>query len=142
MAQFLIKPALRFFRLPAVTGADHQASARKRVIRLLVACSILLTCVVIAGTTVVITNLRARTLADTERELRTTALLLAEQTARSFEALALVESGLVQRMDKLGITSAAELRERMSGYDAHVMLRDTINGLPHALAETDPSAQM
>ena len=34
-------------------------------------------------------------------------------------------------MDKLGVTSAAELRDRMSGYDAHVMLRDTVNGLPH-----------
>src|SRR5437868_7761454 len=103
MAQSTIKPALRFFRLPAVTGPDHQAGARKRLIRLLAACSFLLACVVVAGTAVVIANLRNRTLADTERDLRTTALLLAEQTARSFEALALVESGLVQRMDNLGI---------------------------------------
>jgi PAS domain S-box-containing protein len=143
MAQSLLKSMLGFSGLPAVTVTDQKVSpadARKRVIRLIVACSILFACVVIVGTAVVIGNLRARTLAGTERELRNMALLLAEQSARSFEALALVESGLVQRMDKLGITSAAELRDRMSGYDAHVMLRDTVNGLPHveSIAVIDP----
>src|SRR5260221_1897884 len=135
MTQSLIKSVFGLFDLPAATGTDRKASsvnARGRIVHLIVACSVLFACVIIAGATIVVTNLRDRTLADTERELRTTALLLAEQTARSFEALTLVESGLVERMDKLGIASAAELRDRMSGYDAHVMLRDTINGLPHA----------
>src|SRR5205085_6288878 len=92
--------------LPAVAGRDRKANparAGTRIIRLIVACSALLACAVIGGAGVTIANFRASALAGTERELRNLALVLAEQTARSFEALALVESGLIERMDKLGI---------------------------------------
>jgi PAS domain-containing protein len=114
-------------------------SAAVRFIQLVVACSALLSCVIIAGTGAVITNLRARALADTERELRNMALVLAEQIDRSFEALALVQSGLIERMDKVGILSADKPHNYMSTYEAHLMLKDTINGLPHieSIAVTD-----
>jgi hypothetical protein len=73
---------------------------------LIVACSALLACAIVVGTGILIANLRAGALANTERELRNTALILAEQTARSFEGLELVESGLVERMNKIGIASS------------------------------------
>jgi PAS domain S-box-containing protein len=88
-------------------------------------------CSIVAGTGIIISNLHAGALANAERELRNIALVLSEQTARSFEGLELVQSGLIDRMSKFGIASAAELRERMAGYDAHVLLKDTVNGLPH-----------
>jgi PAS domain S-box-containing protein len=114
-------------------------SAAARFIQLVVACSALLSCVIIAGTVTVIVDLRVRARADTERELRNMALVLAEQIDRSFEALALVESGLIERTDKLGILSADKLQNYMSTYEAHLMLKDTINGLPHieSVAVTD-----
>src|SRR5690242_8809005 len=94
-------------------GADRPAkpsSAAMRLIYVMAACSALLVCVIIAGTVTVVANLRAQALADSERELRNMALVLAEQTDRSFEAMALVESGLIERMNRLGIFSPDKFR--------------------------------
>jgi PAS domain S-box-containing protein len=136
-----------FLDLLAPARADRKvtaAGARKRLVRRIIACSILFACIAIASAAIMLTNSRARMLADAERELRNTALVLAEQSARSFEALTLVETGLIQRIEKLGVTSTAELRDRLSGYDAHVMLRDTINGLPHveSVSVFDPTGDI
>src|SRR5207245_9210120 len=63
-------------------GADRTAqppSAAARLIHVVAVCSALLMCVIVAGTATIIVNLRARALADTERELRNMALVLAEQ---------------------------------------------------------------
>jgi PAS domain S-box-containing protein len=112
-------------------GAAKPPSAATRLIHLVAACSALLMCVIVAGTITIIINLRARAVAETQRELRNMALVLAEQIDRSFESVALVESGLVERMNRLNIVSADKLRSEMSGHDAHLMLKDMINGLPH-----------
>ena len=86
---------------PAGASLFKSLSGAARFIVLVVACSALLGCVIIAGTVSVILNLRAQALANTERELRNMALVLAEQIDRSFEAIALVQSGLIERMDRL-----------------------------------------
>src|SRR3954470_22552184 len=91
----------RLLDLLGPAGADRKATAadaRQGLVRRIVVGSILSACVVIGGTTIIVANLRAHMLADSERELRNMAVVLAEQSARSFEALALVESGLVQRI--------------------------------------------
>lgn len=137
----------RLFGPPAAVSPGRKAtaaSARQRLIHRIIACSVLFACVIVAGAGIMLANFRARTLAHAEGELRTVALVLAEQSARSFEALTLVETGLVQRIEKLGVTSAAELKERLSGYDAHVMLRDTINGLRYveSVAVFDPAGDL
>jgi PAS domain S-box-containing protein len=102
-----------------------------RSINLVVAGSILLGCVIIAGTVSVIIDLRAQALANTERELRNMALVLSEQIDRSFEAIALAQSGFIERMDRLGNLSADKLWGPMASREAHLMLRDAISGLPH-----------
>lgn len=115
-------------------GADRAAkppSTATRLIHLVAVCSALLMCLIVAGTVVIIVNLRARAVTETERELRNMALVLAEQIDRSFESVALVESGLVERLNRLNIVSADKLRSDMSGHDAHLMLKDMIKGLPH-----------
>src|SRR5262249_24075039 len=50
---------------------------------------------------------------------------------RSFEAVALVEASLIERMNRLGIVSADKLRSEMSVHDTHLTLKDIINGTPH-----------
>src|SRR5262245_27712503 len=114
-------------------------SGAARFISLIVAGGALLGCAIIAGTVAVIINLRAQALANTERELRNMALVLTEQIDRSFEAIALVQSGLIERMDRLGNLSADQLRGPMASREAHLMLKDAISGLPHieALTITD-----
>src|SRR5262245_13716535 len=115
-------------------GTDRAAkplNMAARFTQLVAAGSALLMCVIVAGTVTVIMNLRARAIADTERELRNMALVLAEQIDRSFEAVALVEASLIERMNRVGIVSADKLRSEMSGHDAHLTLKDIINGTPH-----------
>jgi len=115
-------------------GADRSAkspSTATRLIHVIAACSAVLMCVIVAGTVTVIVNLRAQAFADTERELRNMALVLAEQIDRSFEAVGLVEASLIERMNRIGVVSTDKLRSEMAGYDAHLMLKDMINGLPH-----------
>jgi len=135
MGQFTaIKSVFRLSALPVTPGTARKArptDTRQRLARRIIACSIVLACITIAGLATILTNSRARAVAGAERELRNTAAMLAEQSSRAFESLTLVEDGLIQRIEKLGVLSSSELRDRLSGYDAHVMLRDTINGLPH-----------
>jgi PAS domain-containing protein len=76
-------------------------------------------------------GLRERALAASERELTNTALVLAEQTDRAFQAVELMESGLLERMNALGIASAEAYERRMSGHDVHSMLKDKVSGWPH-----------
>src|SRR5262249_4788204 len=76
-------------------------------------------------------HFRDRALADAERELGNTALILAEQSDRAFQALDLVQKSLIERMQALGIASPQDYARQMSGLDVHLMLKDKINGLPH-----------
>jgi hypothetical protein len=60
-----------------------QKPTRSRAVQLLVLCGLLLASAILAGTGIIITSLHNRVLADSERELRNLALVLAEQTDRT-----------------------------------------------------------
>jgi diguanylate cyclase (GGDEF)-like protein len=98
--------------------------------------SLVLGCILIAGavtisTVLVLSHLRDRAIADSARELQNTALVLAEQTDRAFQAIELVEISVVERVQSLGITTSEEYNLRMSERDVHLMLKDKISTLPH-----------
>jgi len=112
-----------------------------RFISLIVACSALLGCVIVGATVSAIISLRAQVVADKERELRNIALVLTEQIDRSFEAIALAQSGLIERMDRLGVLAADKLWDYMASREAHLMLKDAISGLPHIENLTITDAQ-
>src|SRR5215216_4149888 len=105
--------------------------ARVRPARLLVICGVLLTAAVTAGTGLILSSLRERAVVDSERELQNIALVLAEQADRAFQAVDLVQTSLIERMQALGIASSEDYERQMSGHDAHLMLKDKIGGLPH-----------
>src|SRR6202043_1279375 len=52
-------------------------------------------------------------------------------TDRAFQAVELMESGLLERMTALGIASAEDYERLMSGYGVHQMLKDKVAGWPH-----------
>ena len=104
---------------------------RSRAAQVLVVCGLLLAAAVTAGTWVIVSSLHNRALADRERELRNIALVLAEQTDRAFQALDLVQTSLIERMQSLGISSNEDHEREMSGHDVHLMLKDRIGTLPH-----------
>jgi diguanylate cyclase (GGDEF)-like protein len=106
-------------------------SANSRPILLLVLGCIVVAAAVTVTAVLVLSNLRDRAIADSERELQNTALILAAQTDRAFQAVDLVESSVIERMESLGIVSRGDFDRGLSTYDTHVVLKDKLTGLPH-----------
>jgi diguanylate cyclase (GGDEF)-like protein/PAS domain S-box-containing protein len=109
---------------------------RSRPIMLLIVTGIALITTIAIGTTMTILNLRDRALSQTETELRSLAIVLAEQTDRSFQAVELVQNNLIDRMQLLGIATGEDFERKMSGNDTHLLLKGIISGLPYLDAVT------
>jgi diguanylate cyclase (GGDEF)-like protein/PAS domain S-box-containing protein len=105
-------------------------------IRSLVFGSLLLIAAIAVATGFILSNLRSRVIADSERELQNVALVLAEQADRQFQAIELVQIALIERIQSLGTTSSEDFERQMSGRDVHLMLKDKIVGLQHVGALT------
>jgi Cache domain len=113
-------------RLSAASGL---AVWRNRPIRYLILCGVTLIAAIVVGTAIMVGNLRDRALIDSERELKNTALILAEQLDRSFQAVDLVQSSVIEKIQSLGIASSEDYARRMSGEDVHQMLKTSTSGL-------------
>src|SRR4051812_17153681 len=113
-------------------------------IRYLILCGVLLIATIAVGTAIMVGNFRARALADSERELKNTALILAAQIERSFQAVELVQRSLMERIKALGIDSSEDYARQVSGQAVHLMLKDKINGLVHvdAIALVDGDGKL
>ena len=120
----------------AIDSRAPRAHRRFRAAHLLMICGLLLATVVSAGTVMMIVDLRERALTAAERDLSNTARVLAEQTDRAFQAVELLQSGLIDRMKAASIASAADYERLMSGRDIHLMLKDKVSGWPHIGAIT------
>ena len=88
-----------------------------------------------------LSDLRHRAMSGTERELRNIASILAEQSDRELNALALVQSGVIEQLQ---IASREDFERRLSEPDVHAILKDKISGLPHvrALALVDSHGKL
>jgi diguanylate cyclase (GGDEF)-like protein len=84
---------------------------------------------IVISTAIMVGNLRERALLESERELKNTALILAEQIDRTFQAIDLVQSSVLERIQSLGIASSEDYTGRMSGEDVHQMLKASTSGL-------------
>src|SRR5712692_10049441 len=119
-------------KFPSSAGTSAVSNVRRLgPISLLIGCGIVLVAAIVLSTAILVSNFRDRALADSARELDNTALILAEQTDRAFKAVELIENNLVERMQALGIASAEDYERLMSGYEAHLMLKERVSGWPH-----------
>ncbi len=96
------------------------------------------------ATWMLLANLRSEQIAKSDRDLQSLTLLLAEQIDRSFQAIELVQTSVLDRIKTLGIRSPDELKLTMSGYDTYQRLRDRIAALPHidAMVLTTPAGKL
>jgi diguanylate cyclase (GGDEF)-like protein/PAS domain S-box-containing protein len=122
-------------RAPESTSVvDHLAmpdKARSRPITLPIVCAVALIMAIAAGTSILLFHFRDRALADGERELTNTALILAEQSDQVFQAVDMVDKSIIEQMQSRGIISSEDFERQMSGQDMHLMLKDKISGLPY-----------
>ena len=81
---------------------------RHRPVRSLVLFGVLLIAAIVIGIAVAAHTFRDRELANSERELKNTALILSEQIDRSFQAIELVQNSVTQKIQSLGINAPLE----------------------------------
>src|ERR1019366_8473050 len=104
---------------------------RYRPIIMLIVSGIALISAIVIGTAITILNLRASALVGSERELPTTALLIAKHADHEIEELDAVQNSLIEEMRSLGNVSSEDFQRKMSGVDVHSMLKHKISGLSH-----------
>ena len=102
-----------------------------RLIRWIIILGIALVAVIITATGLMLLSLRDRELAESEHELKSLAFILAEEIDRSFQSMELIQTAVIERMQRLGIASAEDYERQMSGQDTFQHLKDQISGLPY-----------
>jgi diguanylate cyclase (GGDEF)-like protein/PAS domain S-box-containing protein len=120
-------------RLRRDCGAADTAPRGHSVRHLLIAGGLLIAAIV-AATTILVASFRERELQNTERELRNTALIVAEQLDRSFQAIDIVQRSVLDRIAAESIATSADLTHLMSGREVHDVLVDKVSGLAQVQA--------
>jgi hypothetical protein len=120
--------------------AAYMAATRIRFARSLALMVIAVALAIIAGIALIAFELRVDALQAGEREVRSLAAMMAPEIDLSVQAIERVQKGLIDRVNRIEIKSALDYESRLSGYDAHFMLKDVISGLPHVESITFVSA--
>jgi diguanylate cyclase (GGDEF)-like protein/PAS domain S-box-containing protein len=122
-------------------GGAAPARARQQPLRYVVLGGAFLIAAIVAASGLVIASFRERALGDSERELKNTVLILAEQLDRSFQAVELVQHGIVDRIAAAGVRTPEDFSHLLAGGAVHAMLRDKGSGLTQvgAIALVDAS---
>src|SRR4051812_23497839 len=118
-------------RLARSRSGSAMISRASRPIRRLVICGVLLIAATVIGTAITIDRFRERALANSERELENTALLLARHFDQHLEDLEVIQKNLVESVLAAGITSRQGYERQMSSLDTHMMLKTKISALPN-----------
>jgi len=108
-----------------------------RARHLLVTCGLLMGIFLAAATFGMLLDQRHRTIELAGRELQNLALILAEETDRSLQAVELVQTGLVARLRAMGIESADALRRDGGSVEIFQDLGDRILGLSQIAGAVD-----
>jgi len=107
------------------------ASVRRGPVSWLVLCGVLLTSAVIVGTAIMIGQFRERALANGERELTNTVLLLTRHFDRQFEDSDLIAHNIIAQMGIAQMTSQEQFRQKAAGFSMHELLRSRVGMLSH-----------
>ena len=113
------------------TITDWAASFRaSQPFRVVVVVGTIVFGLVIAGTIVVILEIRSREIADSRRDLATLNTILAEGTSRTLQSVDLVLRSITEEIAAEGIGTLEDLRSRKAGRATYEALRAKSAGLP------------
>ena len=117
----------------ALGGAERptRRTASTRPIVVLLLCSALLIALVVGVISLILSNLRHHAIEQSKQQLLATATVLAQQAARDFESIDLIDTSLIEYMETLAIVSDELYERAMVGRGIHLMLKDRISGFPH-----------
>jgi PAS domain S-box-containing protein len=119
-------------------------TGRDQAVWWIIATGAALLAVIALGTAILVANLRDGARADAKHVLHTTTFIIAEHLEATLQSVELVQRNVIERMQSFGIASSGDLDRLMSGFDAHLMLKDMISGIPHldALTLVDPNGKL
>ncbi len=86
--------------------------------------------------TLLVVHLKARVIEESSREMQGLAVVLADQAERAFEAVELIQSAMLERMQGAGLRTADDFRRLMTGADVHADLVSRTRSLPQLDAIT------
>ena len=122
---------LEKFPEAARTRFDNPATVERRnPLNLLIFGGILLIAAIAVGTSFTIVSFRQRALANSERELQNTVLLLARHFDRELDSFDAVQRDYVRRVQDRGIRTAEAFNRQMSGEAAHESLQTLVSASP------------
>ena len=107
------------------------ASVRRGPVMWLVLCGAILSAAILVGTVVMIDQFRERALANGQRELENTVLLLTRHFDQQFEDSNTIARNVMGQMAIAGMTTPEELRRKMSGAEAHEWLKSRVSALSY-----------
>jgi len=110
-------------------------------IRLTVVCAVLLSIVVVSGSSYFLFQLHNRIRTVNERDLSNIALVLAKQIEQFFTTVESVQAGLIKDIPALAIIDTANGERLLSRHDVYLKLRDKAAGMPYVGSLTIINAQ-
>jgi len=123
--------ALRLARIPALGSLGLTESDRRRPVRWLILCGVLLVAAIGIGTAIMVDEFRERALGNSERELENTVLLLSRHFDQQFEDTEIVANDLIATMQLSEIASTDAFKSRISTPDMHLLLKSRVSSLSY-----------
>jgi diguanylate cyclase (GGDEF)-like protein/PAS domain S-box-containing protein len=123
--------ALRLSRIPATGSHRLTESDRRRPVRWLILCGVLLVTAIAIGTAITVDEFRERAIGNSERELENTVLLLSRHFDQQFEDSDAVANDLISAMQLSRIASPEIFKSQMSTLDAHLVLKSKVSVLSY-----------
>ena len=117
-------------RIDSLLALSSHARARS----LLLACGFAVGLVLAAAAAWFIAEQRTNDIADAERELKNLSYILSEELDRRLQGLDLLQLGLIEHMQQLGIESPESFKRELTSLAVHRDLANRIAGLPHVAA--------
>jgi diguanylate cyclase (GGDEF)-like protein/PAS domain S-box-containing protein len=118
-------------RAAAIGLRRAAASFRRGPVLWLTLCGVLLVATIIVGTVFAVDQFRERALSNSARELENTVLLLTRHFDQQMEDAESITLNLISQLDLSRIASPEIFRERMSGLEAHAMLKSKVSELSY-----------
>ena len=112
-----------------------------RPVRVLILIGTLVVAGIIAGTALVVLEMRAKEINDAKRDLLSLDASLTEQAARSFQSVDLILENLAEEFQSEGIDTSGELSRMKSGRDTYATLSARVAGVPQLDALTIINAE-
>jgi diguanylate cyclase (GGDEF)-like protein len=109
---------------------DPAPVSERNPLNLLILGGVLLIAAIVIGTSFTIVSFRQRALANSERELQNTVLLLARHFDRELGNYDAIQRNFVTRVRQAGIRTPDAFDRQMSGEDAHEALKAFVNAAP------------